>query len=105
MTTAIGPRGRIQFYSNEVGPTRKVSAHTFYGRGDTGFCVVPHLRAGEPPFAIIDLTKGHVVTGSFSGTVTGGISLSDTGGLGSDGQFASSHVMLALVTDTGALGL
>jgi|RhiMethySRZTD1v2_1073278.scaffolds.fasta_scaffold1896529_1 hypothetical protein len=105
MTQSIGPKGHIDFYSNEVGPTRKVSAHTFYARGDTGFCAVPGLRAGEPPFAVIDLAKGHVCTSSFGGTVTGGISQIDTGGLGGDGQFATSHVMLALVTDTGAVGL
>lgn len=104
MTDEIGPRGHKRLVFAEAGPQRAVRVLAFTGRNDTGFCPVPHLRTGEPPLAVIDVTKGRLVTSSFSGTVTGGISQSDTGGLGNDGQMGG-HVMCAIVTDTGTAGL
>jgi hypothetical protein len=77
----------------------------FLARGDTGFIDQPHFRTGENPIAIIDVNYGRLVTTSFITTITtGGISQSDTGGLGDDGQL-TNHVMLAVITDTGTAGL
>ncbi len=104
MTTSIGLKGYIEVVTPALGAQRKFKLGVFTGRSDTGFCVAPFFRATEPPIAIIDMNRGRVVTSSFSGVVTGGISQSDTGGLGNDGSM-SGHSMLAIIGDTGAAGL
>lgn len=104
MSHTIGRKGWIEIDAADLGPQRKFKLGTFYGRSDTGFCDAPFIRAGEPPIAIIDMNRGRNVTSSFTGAVTGGISQSDTGGLGNDGSM-SGHVMLAVIGDTGTAGL
>ena len=104
MPTAIGPKGHLEIVATGAGPQRAIRVLEFMGRSDTGFCPQPFMRAGEIPLAVIDCTKGRLVTSSFSGVVNGGISQVDTGGLGDDGLF-TAHVLLAFVTDTGTVGL
>lgn len=105
MTTfKLGPKGYATLIASEAGPQREVRIVAFRGRGDTGFCDAPMMRAGEPPVAVIDVDKGRNVTAAFGGTVTGGISQIDTGGLGGDGSM-SGHTMLAIVADTGTAGI
>jgi len=102
---SIGPKGHVDVVaSGGGGPQRKVRLAQFYGRSDTGFIAQPIMRLGEAPIAIVDVDKGRLVTSSFGGVVTGGLSQTDTGGLGDDGSM-SGHVMLAIITDTGAAGL
>ena len=104
MAVSIGPKGHVDISTSGSGPQRKVRLVSFYGRSDTGFISQPILRAGENPIAVIDVNYGRLVTSSFGGIVTGGISQTDTGGLGDDGSM-SGHTMLAVITDTGTAGL
>lgn len=104
MPAAIGPKGHLEIVATGAGPQRAIRVLEFLGRVDTGFCDQPFMRSGENPLAIFDVTKGRLVTSSFGGVVNGGLSQTDTGGLGDDGTF-EDHVMLAFVTDTGTVGL
>ena len=104
MAVSIGPGGHLDVATAGGGPQRNVRLVSFYGRSDTGYISQPILRSGENPIAVIDVNKGRIVTSSFGGIVTGGISQTDTGGLGDDGSM-SGHTMLAVITDTGTAGL
>lgn len=104
MAVSIGPKGYLDIIA-AGGPQRKVRLVEFLARGDTGFIAQPLFREGENPIAIIDVNYGRLVTSSFITTLsTGGISQSDTGGLGDDGPL-TNHVMLAVITDTGTAGV
>lgn len=106
MTKTLGPKGCFEIFGAASGPTRRVRALSFQARaGDTGVCVNAMFRSGEAIIGVVNLTKGRVVTSSFSGPATGSINLSDTGGLGADGQFAATHEMIAfMLSDTGTAG-
>lgn len=106
MARSIHPGTYLELVT-PVGPQRKIKIVPFYGRADTGAIANQHIRIGENPIAVIDVNYGRVVTASYitAISVTGEISMSDTGGLGDDGSPGPTHTLLAILADTGTAGL
>lgn len=98
---SIGPKGRLDIHSSEIGPQRMIKVLSFHARADTGYIDVPFLQAGNPPKFVIDVNNGGDYTASFGGTVTGGFSQTDTG----VNSLITGHTMFAIVADTGTAGL
>lgn len=103
---SIGPKGFIEISTSMSGVVRKIRLVSFMGRATTGLCESAGFRASDQVAGVINLTKGRICTSSFTATLlTGGITLADTGGLGSDGSFAATQELLALcLGDTGTPG-
>ncbi len=106
MAIQIGPKGFIELTTSIMGAARKLRVVGFMGRATTGTCDSPGFRSSDQLIGVVNMTKGRIVTSSYTATLGNGtITLADTGGLGSDGAFAATHEHLAFcLGDTGTLG-
>jgi hypothetical protein len=105
MTISVGPKGYVDLIANDVGPKRKVKVVSFTARADDGPITgqhFPYNASKNQLTAVIDMTIGRNVTGSFrdTGSEAGNIHLSqvDTGTANDNWD---GHIMWAVITDTG----